>query len=639
MLPRHIPIFLLLVAAPAFAQRTTSNVVTSSDDAFGRAIGNDKIGIYSTESVRGFNPVEAGNVRIEGLYFDQQATPSSRLVDSSAVRVGYAAKGYPFPAPTGIADLAIEKFEGRKVISIETELESYRNKSGSIQIKLPLAGNSLGISAGLGARSARVIQGRDGRFVSGGVNLVWEPFEGAEVIAFTSRYHFSSLRSSPTFFPSGSFSPPHVNRRRFVGQPWAKGKWNGIASGGFAKVPLGAFRLEAGVFRSIKDDPLVFSDLALGTGLDGSVGNRVIIADKNSYAASTSGEVRLSRVWGKGDVHHRLLLDLRARSQRRLFGGQQNIVLGASIADAADDRPRPTLAFGPDDRSRVRQVTFGVGYDLDAKGIGSLGVALQKSSYRKDSLFADPLRPSTTSRDQPLLFSANGSVELLAGLTAYSGYVRGLEESAIAPDIATNHSEAPPALRTSQMDGGMRYAITPKLAMILGLFAVRKPYFNLDAANRFRQLGKIRNRGVEVSIAGTVLPGVTVIAGALLLDAKASGEALAAGIIGPHPVGTVSKRATANFDWKPVGQEAWSFDLSYEGFSGAVGDRLNTFKAPARTTIGLGTRYRFSLGSAKLLLRGQVTNLFNDYSWRVSSSGGFNFTLPRKAIISLTADF
>ncbi|MBL0116778.1 MAG: hypothetical protein IPP45_16165, partial [Sphingomonadales bacterium] len=79
---------------------------------------------------------------------------------------------------------------------------------------------------------------------------------------------------------------------------------------------------------------------------------------------------------------------------------------------------------------------------------------------------------------------------------------------------------------------------------------------------------------------------MTVIAGALLLDPKVSGEAVTAGIIGPRPAGSVSRRGIANLDWKPVGQEAWSFDISYEGYSGATGDRLNTFTAPARNTFG-----------------------------------------------------
>lgn len=636
---RQLPLFILAIASPAVAQRTTSNVVTASDDAFGRAVGNDKIGIYSIESVRGFNPIEAGNVRIEGLYFDQQSTPSSRLVDSSAVRVGYAAKGYPFPAPTGIADLQIEKFEGKRVISLDVEAESYRNFSGSAQLKLPLVGETLGVSAGLGARFAQVRQGRDGHYLSAGINLDWKPYSGAETVAFLSRLHISNMRTSPTFFPSGSFSPPHVNRRRFVGQPWADGKSNGITNGIYAKLPIGPFRLDAGVFRSVRDDPLSFADLALGTANDGSIGNRVIIADRNSFAASTSGEMRLTHSWGGTSVRHRIVAGVRARSQKRLFGGQQSIALGASVADAPDDRAAPVLAFGPDDRSHVRQYTFGLGYNLDVNGKGSLGLAIQKSDYRKETRFADPLLLPAESHDKPVLFSVNATVALFSGLSAYGGYVRGLEESAVAPDIASNRNEAPPALRTSQMDGGLRYAISPRLSMIVGLFEVKKPYFNVDATNRFRELGTVTNRGIEFSLAGTALPGLTVIAGALLLDPKVSGEAVAAGIIGPRPAGSVSRRGIANLDWKPVGQEAWSFDISYEGYSGATGDRLNTFTAPARNTFGLGARYRFHLGRAKLLLRGQVANLFNDYSWRVSSSGGFTFTLPRKAIINLAADF
>jgi len=636
---RPLLLFTLVIASPVLAQRTTNNVVTSSDDAFGRAVGNDKIGIYTTESVRGFNPIEAGNVRIEGLYFDQQSTPSVRLVDSSSVRVGYATKGYPFPAPTGIADLRIEKFEGKSVISLDAEAESYRNFAGSMQLKFPIVGETLGVSAGVGTRFARVPQGRDGNFLSAGINLDWRPYDGAEIVVFASRFHITNMRTSPTFFPSGSFAPPHVNRRRFVGQPWADGKSNGITNGGYAKLPLGSLRLEAGVFRSVRDDPLAFADLALGTGSDGSIANRLVIADKDSYAASTSGEIRLTRTWGNSSVRHRILADIRGRTQRRLFGGQQAIALGASIADAPDNRPEPIFTFGPDDRSHVRQFTFGLGYNLEIKGTGTLGLAVQKSNYRKQTLFANPLLPSLVSRDKPLLFSFNGTLELSPGLSAYGGYVRGLEESAIAPDVASNRNEAPPALRTRQMDAGLRYAITPKLSMIIGVFNVKKPYFNLDASNRFRELGNVSNRGVEFSLAGTVLPGVTAVAGALLLDPKVSGEAVDLGIIGKRPAGSVSRRAIANLDWKPVGQEAWSFDLAYEGFSGATGDRRNTFTSPARATFGLGARYRFRIGSAKLLLRGQVVNLFNDYGWKVSSSGGFTFTLPRKAVINLAVDF
>lgn len=639
MFLRRLPILLLAGAAPALAQRTTNNAVTASDDAFGRAVGNEKIGIYTTEDVRGFNPIEAGNVRIEGLYFDQQSTPSSRLVDSSAVRVGYAAHGYPFPAPTGIADLAIEKFEGRRVLSVDVEAESHRNVSGSIQAKVPLLGDKLGISAGIGARSAVVPQGRNGHYLSAAVDLAWRPYQGAEVVAFISRFHVGRMRASPIIFPAGSFVPPHVDRRTYLGQPWAHGVSIGKTNGALLKLPFEGFRLEAGVFRNVKDDPRSFADLELGTGRDGTVANRVIIADEDSLVTSNSGEIRLTRDWETGDVRQSLVAAVRGRMQNRIFGGQQRISLGRSIAGLRDARVEPAFAFGPDDHSRVRQATYGLGYDVRWKRHGSIELAIQKSNYRKETRFADPLVPQIVSKDHPILLSANATMEISADLTAYGGYVSGLEESAVAPDIASNRSEAPPAIRTSQVDAGLRYAITPKLSVVAGLFRVRKPYFNIDATSRFRQLGTVTNSGIEMSLAGTLAPGLTVVAGTLLLDPKVNGEAVAGGIIGPRPIGSVKRHSIANFDWKPPGQDAWSFDLAFESFSCAAGNRLNSFVAPARETLGIGARYRFQFGSTRLLLRAQITNLFNDYGWKVSSSGGFTFTLPRTGLINLAADF
>jgi hypothetical protein len=67
---RYKPLFLLLtlISSPAFAQRTADNAVTAAGDAFGKAVGNERIGLYSSDDVRGFSPVDAGNARIEGCF-------------------------------------------------------------------------------------------------------------------------------------------------------------------------------------------------------------------------------------------------------------------------------------------------------------------------------------------------------------------------------------------------------------------------------------------------------------------------------------------------------------------------------------------------------------------------------------------
>jgi len=99
--------FLLASATPALAQRTGENAVASAQDAFGTSVGNERVGLYFPQSARGFSPVQAGNVRINGMYFDYQADLSQRLISGSNVRVGLTAQSYPFPAPTGVADFSL----------------------------------------------------------------------------------------------------------------------------------------------------------------------------------------------------------------------------------------------------------------------------------------------------------------------------------------------------------------------------------------------------------------------------------------------------------------------------------------------------------------------------------------------------
>src|SRR5689334_22068671 len=90
----------LALAEPAMAQ---------AEDAFGTSVGDSAIGIYSESDVRGFSPTDAGNLRIEGLYYDQQGTLTPRIEQGSTIRVGISAQSYAFPAPTGIADFGLRK--------------------------------------------------------------------------------------------------------------------------------------------------------------------------------------------------------------------------------------------------------------------------------------------------------------------------------------------------------------------------------------------------------------------------------------------------------------------------------------------------------------------------------------------------
>src|SRR5947208_5268761 len=70
--------------------RSSDNAVTQAEDAFGFSVGRETLGIYNAGNARGFSPSAAGNLRIDGLYYDQAgfaASLVSPLVNSTSIKV------------------------------------------------------------------------------------------------------------------------------------------------------------------------------------------------------------------------------------------------------------------------------------------------------------------------------------------------------------------------------------------------------------------------------------------------------------------------------------------------------------------------------------------------------------------------
>lgn len=624
------------------AQRASENVTTQSGDAFGRSVGTDRSGLYSSDEVRGFNPVEAGNVRLEGLYFDQVDRLSLRLNEGNTIRVGPAALRYPFPAPTGLVDYSLTQPRGAQSYSFNAEYNGSINNGtgGSFEFKQPIAGAELGVSGGFGWRDAIRYEGGRSRFRNYGVTLAWRPDSESSVLLFGGGFITRSDEARPTYFPAGTAPPPKLERGTDLSQPWTGRNADTWAYGAVVKMPIGGLKLEAGLFYNGRDQGTVFADLLFGVAQDGSVAQRRVIADGNNRDASLSGEFRLIRQWQSGNLNHRIIADVRGRSRDRRFGGSRVIDLGPSTLLIRDVRPDPGFAIGPKSFDRVRQLTFGLSYSLVRSDRFGIDASLSKTSYRKSIDFADPLLADPESHDGPLMWNVSGSYNLSPNLSVYGGLSHGMEEALVAPEIAVNRAEAPAAIHTRQIEAGLRYRLTPRVTVIAGAFSITKPYYNLDPTLRYRQLGTLRNRGIELSITGQVAPGLTLVGGTMLLDPAISGEAVDSGLIGRRPVGQIRRRSVVNLDWRlDGGKSPLSFDLALESLSSRTGNSANTLVAPARTMVNLGARYRFKLDGGTWLIRPMIYNLFDNYGWNVSPSGGFTYVQPQTFALQVIADF
>ena len=207
------------------------------------------------------------------------------------------------------------------------------------------------------------------------------------------------------------------------------------------------------------------------------------------------------------------------------------------------DVARPDFVFGEQSHDEVKQQTFGAAYELQWADVGEMSVGLQKTAYSKSVETPSAVLPE--SRSEPWLKYATATVNATERLAFYASYTQGLEESPVAPNNALNRNVAAPALQTEQYDAGVRWAAFANMKLIAGVFNVEKPYFDVDAAGFFSELGTVEHRGVELSLAGDPLDNLTVILGTRWLDATVSGPTVDAGLIGEKPVGTARQYSLA----------------------------------------------------------------------------------------------
>jgi iron complex outermembrane receptor protein len=624
---------LLAASSVVHAQRTDDNVTAQSEDAFGRSVGNERLGIYSPDEVRGFSPTDAGNVRIEGLYFDRQANPTMRLVDESSIRVGITSQSYPFPSPTGIVDYELRRVGAKRVISSVLFYGPFGTLGLEVDAQLPID-ERLGLVVGTGFYREAFEWGGDNRSASFAVIPHWTPAPGVEIRPFFSMIEFRDEEPQPLMITANEALPPEIRRNRFFGQPWAQSEGQAYTYGVLGDATFGAWTTRLGVFQSVLSLDREFAELFTDIDVGGNA-NELVIAFPKSRFWSTSGEFRAARAFEEGNRRHSILFMLRARDQQRRFGGEQLIDVGPIQLGVGRAIAEPDYVFGAQTRDEVKQQTAGAAYELRVKDLVDISLGLQRTSYSKR--VETPTGALPSSKDDLWLKTVTATLYASSRLAFYGSYTEGLEESPVAPDNAINRNVAAPALHTEQYDAGIRYRLPANLTLIAGVFDLKKPYFGLDSLGAFTQLGTVRHRGLEFSLAGTPWKNLTVVAGARFLDAEVSASSVTAGLIGREPVGSSKNYSVISVDYA-LGDSGLSFDATAEGISSQVANTSNTARVPERAVLHVGGRYRFELMGKPVTLRAQISNVFDRFGWSAVSSGAYVHNAPRRYTVYLAAD-
>jgi iron complex outermembrane recepter protein len=623
-----------LAGMPVLAQRADDNAIADAEDAFGSADGGETLGIYVPVAVRGFSPVDAGNVRLDGLYVDRQGDFSPRLVEGNRIRVGPAAANYALPAPSGVVDYRLRTPGDEAMLSIVGQVNSWSGGLLEVDAVHPIRRGELSIGAGMSVSRSEYASGNNADIGNLACITDWRPFARSSLKLFWSRTRIADEDIYPIILGDGRATPARLERRRFLGQHWADVETERSIYGFVGKTSFAGLAIRGGLFRSV-NEVTEGHNVFLNAAEPGEPAERTVNAYPGRRGASTSGEIGVARGFATGELDHGVQLVLRGRDQDRRYGGGHHVSLRPARFGEPDHVEAPDFFFTEQTIDGVRQWSVGVDYRVRREGIGQLSAGVQKVDYRKR--VTPPSGPAPESHDSPWLLNASASIDLAPSLMFYGSYTRGLEESDVAPEIAINRDEAPPAIRTRQLDVGARVRFND-MTVIAGAFDIARPYYGVDDGNVFRELGAVRHRGIELSLSGSPATGLTLVGGGTLLRARLYGDEVASGSVGRRPIDVPAHKLIASLDWRPPSSPT-SIDLAVEHTGPNTGDTLNRVRVPSYTTVNIGLRHRFAAGNAPAMLRLQATNLFNAYGWEVAGNNAFIYIQPRQYLMRLAMDF
>lgn len=632
----------LMVANPVQAQSANDDVLAESDDAFGTHVGLESTGTYTEFDARGFNPLDAGNSRIDGIYFDQVWNLPSRLRRSTSIRVGFSAVDTPFVAPTGLVDQQLHPLPKEAGNSLIYNRYWYGGYFNEWEYRLPI-NDRLAVRGGIGFATIGQSDGSDGKSYAvtlRGFARIGE-MELSPFYAFGENTHDEA---KPLVVVSAGYLPKVPPSRKYLGQNWAAGTRDYMNVGATLKGPLiGDLSFRGGVFRSVVDRPSSFTEI-YDVRTPQSLARHFVLADPSHDNRSTSGEGLFVWRLGNRGNDHRIFAGYRGRNRVTETGGSQFFDFGLVPYGNKDLHPEPEFAFSASSRGRVRQSSWMAAYVGTIAGVGHVNLGVQKARYRASARNGETGEVDRARAD-PWLYNAALLVDIASSVSAYLATQRGLEDSGIAPGNAANRDEQLPAVRSSQYEGGIKWDFG-KGQLVMAGFQITKPYFSFAANRDFVVLGDQRHRGIEASLAGQLLDRLHVVAGAVVMDPVVTGPGRAAGLVGSRPTG-VSKvfgRVDLNYRTDLPGNLVLTGSFEYKGSAPATAAPIahlgnRQLMVEPFWTIDLGTRQTIQINKTALAVRILVRDIFDKAGWHVSAPDVMFPTQRRSVLVSASVDF
>lgn len=233
--------------------------------------------------------------------------------------------------------------------------------------------------------------------------------------------------------------------------------------------------------------------------------------------------------------------------------------------------------------------------------------------------------------------SVGALVKLDERVSVYANFMTGLSQGPNAPVGTENFGEIFPPSKTEQYEAGVK-AQFGGFFTSLSLFQISQPAEIIDpVTNIFSVDGEQRHRGIEWTMAGTVVPGLRLLGGANYLSAKLTRTE--GGLLdGQRAPGVPRFTANLGGEWDLPFLNGLTVTSRVIYTSGQFLYADNAHAIDDWLRWDAGARYAAVLWGTPVTLRLNVINVTGKDYW--ASAKGFGLTLgaPRSALFSLTVD-
>ncbi|WP_449234125.1 TonB-dependent siderophore receptor [Azospirillum doebereinerae] len=370
-----------------------------------------------------------------------------------------------------------------------------------------------------------------------------------------------------------------------------------------------------------------------------ALGNFVVRnAYYDSYTETASGMIGTRVRFDTGPVRHALNIGFTGFQQEA--GNAYIQSAGSAATNIYRPSRLPVVTAARTEPTKASETTFtsvavaDTMSFVDDRVLLTLGVRDQSTTVKSYNTATGALTSKyDASATTPL---AGLVVKPLEYVSLYANYAEGLTRGTIVGAGYANTGAVLAPFKSKQYEAGVKVdwgTVTTTAAV----FQVARPNSIRTASNDLAYDGEQRNRGLELSAYGEILPGLRAMASATFLKPELTRTAVAVEQ-GNDAAGVPDKTFSGSLDWTTP----WVPELSLNGrviyTSGSYLTAANTLRFDSWTRVDVGARYNAVVAGKPVALRANVENLFDKNYW-LTTGTYVTVGAPRTVVLSASVDF